>query len=48
MPFGGGPRACIGQKKAWAEASYVLAKIAQYFQRVESRDERDWEVDGEE
>lgn len=41
-PFGGGPRACIGQQKALAEAAYTIAKIAQGFQRLESRDDRDW------
>jgi len=42
MPFGGGPRGCAGEHKAWAEASYTLAKIAQAFQRLESRDSKDW------
>lgn len=42
MPFGGGPRACVGQHKALAEASYLLAKFAQLYKRIESRDARDW------
>ncbi|EMR91300.1 putative cytochrome p450 alkane protein [Botrytis cinerea BcDW1] len=42
MPFGGGPRACVGQNKALVEASYVLAKFAQLYKRIESRDARDW------
>ncbi|KAJ8066353.1 hypothetical protein OCU04_005424 [Sclerotinia nivalis] len=42
MPFGGGPRACVGQHKALAEASYMLAKFAQLYKKIESRDARDW------
>ncbi|ESZ94944.1 hypothetical protein SBOR_4668 [Sclerotinia borealis F-4128] len=42
MPFGGGPRACVGQHKALAEASYTLAKFAQQYKKIESRDARDW------
>ncbi|KAF7856901.1 hypothetical protein EAF04_009662 [Stromatinia cepivora] len=42
MPFGGGPRACVGQHKALAEASYMLAKFAQLYRKIESRDARDW------
>ncbi|KAF7902617.1 hypothetical protein EAF00_002520 [Botryotinia globosa] len=42
MPFGGGPRACVGQNKALVEASYMLAKFAQLYKRIESRDSRDW------
>lgn len=42
MPFEGGPRACVGQHKAWAEALYTLAKIAQNFQSLKSRDGKDW------
>ncbi len=29
MPFGGGPRVCIGEGFAWAEATIVLATLAQ-------------------
>ncbi|TGO11682.1 hypothetical protein BTUL_0104g00270 [Botrytis tulipae] len=43
MPFGGGPRACAGQKKALVEASYTVAKIAQVYKGLESRNNRDWE-----
>jgi cytochrome P450 len=42
MPFSGGPRGCVGQHKALAEASYTLVKIAQTFKGLESRDEKDW------
>ncbi|TGO49137.1 hypothetical protein BOTNAR_0442g00080 [Botryotinia narcissicola] len=43
MPFGGGPRACVGQQKALVEAAYTVAKIAQVYKGLESRDDRDWE-----
>lgn len=45
MAFGGGQRVCLGQQKALAEASYTLIRLAQAFQRVESRDDRDWAGD---
>src|SRR3954470_14163140 len=41
IPFGGGPRACVGQHKALAEAAYTVAKIAQLYKGLESRDEKD-------
>lgn len=37
MPFGGGPRACVGQSKALAEATYVLVRLVQKFPAVEAR-----------
>ncbi|PQE27741.1 cytochrome P450 alkane hydroxylase protein [Rutstroemia sp. NJR-2017a BVV2] len=43
IPFGGGPRACVGQQKALAEAAYTVAKMAQVYQGLESRDGREWE-----
>ncbi|KAF7852728.1 hypothetical protein EAF04_010921 [Stromatinia cepivora] len=45
MGFSGGARGCGGQQKALMEASYVLAMLAQRFERIESRDERDWAGD---
>ena len=45
MAFGGGQRACLGQQKAFIEASYTLVRLAQNFKRVESRDDRDWAGD---
>lgn len=34
IPFGGGPRVCIGQEKAQAESMYILARLAQKFERM--------------
>lgn len=45
MAFGGGQRACLGQKKALGEASYTLTKFAQTFERIDSRDDREWAGD---
>lgn len=42
LGFGGGNRACLGQQKATIEASYVLARLAQSIEKLESRDSRDW------
>ncbi|OAA74176.1 cytochrome P450 [Cordyceps fumosorosea ARSEF 2679] len=40
MPFGSGPRACIGQQMAQTEIAYVLVRLLQAFETLESRDER--------
>lgn len=40
MPFGSGPRSCIGQQMAQTEISYVLLRLLQTFERLESRDDR--------
>lgn len=36
IPFNGGPRICIGQQFALTEVTYVLARMFQRFERVES------------
>ncbi|KGQ12786.1 Cytochrome P450 52A11 [Beauveria bassiana D1-5] len=40
MPFGSGPRSCIGQQMAQTEISYVLVRLLQAFGTLESRDDR--------
>ncbi|KAM3508845.1 hypothetical protein MY11210_006556 [Beauveria gryllotalpidicola] len=40
MPFGTGPRSCIGQQMAQTEISYVLVRLLQAFGTLESRDDR--------
>nr|P16496.3 RecName: Full=Cytochrome P450 52A3-A; Short=CYP52A3-A; AltName: Full=Alkane-inducible P450-ALK1-A; AltName: Full=CYPLIIA3; AltName: Full=Cytochrome P-450ALK; AltName: Full=Cytochrome P450-CM1 [Candida maltosa]BAA00371.1 cytochrome P-450alk [Candida maltosa]prf//1513184A cytochrome P450alk [Candida maltosa] len=39
LPFNGGPRICLGQQFALTEASYVIARLAQMFEHLESKDE---------
>jgi len=43
LPFNGGPRICIGQQYALTEVGYVLVRMAQEFQVLESRDTGAWE-----
>jgi cytochrome P450 len=38
LPFNGGPRICVGQQFALAEASYAIVRLLQEFERVEDRD----------
>ncbi|QSZ31172.1 hypothetical protein DSL72_000735 [Monilinia vaccinii-corymbosi] len=45
MPFSHGPRSCAGRHKALGEASYIIARMAVQFERIESRDYRPWTED---
>lgn len=36
VPFGAGPRACLGKDKALAEAAYLIARLARRFASLES------------
>lgn len=38
LPFNGGPRICLGQQFALTEASFVLTRIAQKYDRIELQD----------
>lgn len=42
LPFGGGPRGCLGRTKALTEASYMVVRILQEFSNIESRDNSEW------
>jgi cytochrome P450 len=42
LPFHGGPRICLGQQYATTEALYFLARFAQEFETIESRDPLHW------
>ncbi|KAI4109595.1 MAG: hypothetical protein LQ339_001708 [Xanthoria mediterranea] len=43
LPFNGGPRICLGQQFALTEASYITVRLLQEFDRIESRDQADWQ-----
>jgi cytochrome P450 len=43
VPFGGGMHICLGQQKATLETAYVVARMMQEFQKIESRDGRPWQ-----
>ncbi|PYI00297.1 cytochrome protein [Aspergillus sclerotiicarbonarius CBS 121057] len=43
LPFGGGPRKCIGQQFALTQVAYTTVRLAQRFERLESRDPRPYE-----
>ncbi|KAL8821619.1 MAG: hypothetical protein Q9223_000362 [Gallowayella weberi] len=38
LPFGGGPRICIGMQLALTEVGYAVARVVERYQRVECRD----------
>lgn len=42
LPFSAGVRVCPGMPLALANAQYFVARFLQYFERVESRDQREW------
>ncbi|KAB8294239.1 hypothetical protein EYC80_009671 [Monilinia laxa] len=42
LPFSGGPRICVGQQFALAEASYTIIRLLQEFGGLEDRDGTDW------
>ncbi|KAG9500240.1 hypothetical protein J7337_008713 [Fusarium musae] len=42
LPFNGGARACIGQQYALLETHYVVARMAQAYSEIESRDDEEW------
>jgi cytochrome P450 len=42
IPFGGGPRACVGRQKSLMETSYLLVRLLRTFKTVEPRDDKDW------
>ncbi|KAH7322504.1 putative cytochrome P450 [Stachybotrys elegans] len=42
LPFNAGPRICLGQQYALTEAWYLLVRMAQEFENIESRDSEPW------
>jgi len=38
-PFGGGPRRCPAQVMATTDATFLIARIAQTYRRIEPRDD---------
>lgn len=43
IPFGAGPRSCLGQQYGLSEASYATVRIMQNFRRIECRDPGPWQ-----
>ena len=42
LPFGGGPRVCLGQQYALTETYYVTIRLMQRFKTLECRDPEPW------
>ncbi|KAF7864309.1 uncharacterized protein EAF02_010277 [Botrytis sinoallii] len=42
IPFGAGPRVCMGQQKALIEAGYIVVRMVQEFSAVGSHDDQEW------
>lgn len=40
IPFSGGPRVCVGQAQALLSTTYIITRLMQVFERIESRDDR--------
>ncbi|RAH55272.1 cytochrome protein [Aspergillus piperis CBS 112811] len=43
IPFGGGPRLCIGQQMGFMQAMYTTVRMVQHFDRVCERDPHEWQ-----
>ncbi|KAF2727650.1 cytochrome P450 [Polyplosphaeria fusca] len=43
IPFGVGPRNCLGREKSLVEAAWMLARLAREFERVEGRGSGKWQ-----
>jgi cytochrome P450 len=41
VPFGGGPRICIGQQFALTQMCYFVTRMFQTFKAVEPRDDKE-------
>ncbi|KAI0897593.1 cytochrome P450 [Annulohypoxylon nitens] len=44
MPFGAGPRQCLGQHKATAEAGYIVSRILQEFSVIKFEDDKPYQA----